>query len=295
MVANEIAPLLVIVGETASGKSQLAFQAATQFNGEIISADSWTIRRDLNIGTAKPTITEQAQIRHHLIDIIDVEEDFSAAIFKGLANEAIKSIAKKGKLPILVGGTGLYIDSVLFDFSFQSPPVNKEQREYLNSLNVNDLLKLIESRNHSLDGIDIRNKRRLIRLIETGGSVPNKQPLRDNTVVIGLDIPRDILKTRINERIESMIRAGLQDEVGNIVKRYGWDIEGLKGIGYSQWRSFYMGQSSLEETKLRIQRDTIELAKRQRTWFRRNKSIHWMSTPVNWTTFVDFVTPLLYK
>jgi tRNA dimethylallyltransferase len=189
----------------------------------------------------------------------------------------------------------LYIDCVIYDYSFQAPPADKIEREHLNSLSIIELLDIIKDRGYNLEGIDVRNKRRLIRLVETAGAVPAKQPLRENTIIIGLDVPRESLKDRIKERTESMIQAGLKEEVKTIVDKYGWDIEGLKGIGYSEWKPYFTDGASLEETKLRIQRDTLQLAKRQRTWFKRNKSIHWMSVPVNRQDLVDIVTPLLYK
>src|ERR1022692_2160288 len=118
MVAKQISPLLVIVGETASGKTDLAIRLALEFNGEIICADSWTVRREVNIGTAKPTPKQQAMVAHHLLDVVGPDEDFTAAVFKRLANEAIDDIASRGKLPIMVGGTGLYVDGVIYDFGF---------------------------------------------------------------------------------------------------------------------------------------------------------------------------------
>jgi len=282
-------PLLVIVGETASGKSELALQLAQQLNGEIICADSWTVRREVNIGTAKPTAEEQAAVPHHLLDVAGPDEDFTAAVFKRLALEAIEDIASRGKLPLLVGGTGLYIDGVVYDFGFL-PAGDREEREALNRLSVAELLAEIEARGLELGGVDTRNKRRLIRLLETNGARPERGKQRSNTVIIGLQTDRTILNDRIEWRVDAMLAAGLEQEVEHLVRRYGWDCEALKGVGYAQWQDYFLGSATLELTRQRIIKATRDLAKRQRTWFKRNEQIQWFFTPVNVTEVVDFVT-----
>lgn len=293
MVAREkIAPLLVIVGETASGKTSLAVDIAKKFDGEIICADSWTVRREVNIGTAKPTAEERREVPHHLLDIVGPCDDFTAAVFKRLALKAIDDIAGRGKLPILVGGTGLYIDGVIYDFDFL-PAGDPGQREELNRLSVAKLLKKIEYSKLDLTDIDTRNKRRLIRLIETKGRRPTRKALRDNTLIIGLKTPREEIERRVIKRLDAMLTAGLEDEVRGLSGRYGWDCEALKGIGYAQWRGYFEGTQSLPETRGKIIKATFEYAKRQRTWFKRNKSIHWFSTPVNQDKIVDAVTTFL--
>jgi tRNA dimethylallyltransferase len=282
-------PLLAVVGETASGKSALALRLAEQFNGELICADSWTVRRQLNIGTAKPTTEEQASVPHHLLDVVDPDEDFTAAVFKRLALEAITNISARGKLPILVGGTGLYIDGVLYDYSFL-PPAEPGVREALNALTIPELLARIDAAGIDLGQADIRNKRRLIRLLETGGSEQHKHPLRSNTLIIGLQPDRDLLKERIIARVDTMLNQGLEQEVAALSKAYGWDTEGLKGIGYREWRDYFLGSQTLAQTRERIISSTVGLAKRQRTWFKRNKSIHWFTTPVDYAHVDDLVT-----
>src|SRR5579859_3941326 len=159
-------PLLAVVGPTASGKSSLALRLAQQFDGEIICADSWTVRRELNIGTAKPTAAERAAVRHHLLDIVSPDEDFTAAVFKRLANAAITDISARGKLPILVGGTGLYVDGVLYDYGFL-PAGDRGDRRALNDMSIEQLLQKIAEAGIGLGDVDTRNKRRLIRLLET--------------------------------------------------------------------------------------------------------------------------------
>ncbi|HVX23919.1 MAG TPA: tRNA (adenosine(37)-N6)-dimethylallyltransferase MiaA [Candidatus Saccharimonadales bacterium] len=282
-------PLLVIVGETASGKSALALQLAQQLNGEIVCADSWTVRREVNIGTAKPTAEEQAIVPHHLLNIADPDEDFTAAVFKRRALEAIDEIADRGRLPLLVGGTGLYIDGVVYDFGFL-PAGDRREREEFNRLSVAELLAEIEARGLELGGIDIRNKRRLIRLLETNGARPQRKELRANTVMIGLKTDRTILSARIEQRVDAMLAAGLEQEVKDLAEHYGWDCEALKGVGYAQWQDYFLGAASLETTRERIIKATRDLAKRQRTWFKRNPQIIWFDTPVDQASVVDFVT-----
>lgn len=292
VAAARVTPLVVVVGETASGKSALALRLAQEFNGEIICADSWTVRREVNIGTAKPTAEEQAMVPHHLLDVAGPCEDFTAAVFKKLANEAIGDIANRGKLPIMVGGTGLYVDGVVYDFGFL-PEGDRRAREELNKLTNQQLMERIKKLGLELGDIDTRNKRRLIRLIETGGAVPTKKALRENTLLVGLQSDRQELKDRIAKRVDAMLAAGLEDEARTLSGRYGWECEALKGIGYAEWQDYFSGVQNLSETRQKIIKNTLDLAKRQRTWFKRNKSIHWFSAPVNWHEVVDVITTFL--
>jgi tRNA dimethylallyltransferase len=285
-------PLLVIVGETASGKTALSLELAQRFNGEIICADAWTVRKGADIGTAKPIAAERALAPHHLIDIVEPDGDFTAAVFKRLANQAIDDIVSRGKLPIMVGGTGLYVDGVLYDYNFL-PAGDRSDREELNRLSIAKLLERIEYSKLELGDIDTRNKRRLIRLIETKGKRPTKRPLRGNTFIIGLKTDREVIEQRIVSRLDDMLAGGLEGEVRELAGRYGWQAEALKGIGYAQWRGYFEGTQSLPETRQKIIKATFDFAKRQRTWFKRNKSIHWFHTPVNLEQVVDSVTTFL--
>jgi len=286
------ADLICVVGQTATGKSSLALRIAQQWNGEIICADSWTTRRGVDIGTAKPSAEDQTLVPHHLLDVVDPDEDFNAALFKDLANKAIADISGRGKLPVMVGGTGLYIDSVIYDYSF-SAVGDKQNREVLNALTLSQLLQKIDDLGLRLGEVDIRNKRRLIRLIETNGARPTKKNLRSRTLLLGLRIENDELKRRIAHRLDGMLTAGLENEVRQLSKRYGWDCEALKGISYAQWREYFLGTENHDQVRQKIIQATANLAKRQNTWFQRNKSIHWLDTPVKWSQVVDLVTTLL--
>lgn len=284
-------PVVAIVGETASGKSTLALQLAQQFDGEIIAADSWTVYKDFDIGTAKPSRDDRALVPHHLLDVADPCQGFSAAEYKRLAQEAIGDIASRDKLPILVGGTGLYIDSVLFDYSFL-PPATSEIRATLNQCSIGQLLEKIQTAGIDITGIDIRNKRRLIRLLETDGQRPQQAPLRENTLIIGVSVPRDVLRAKVEARVDAMLTAGLEEEVRQLAEQYGWDVEPMKGTGYREFQSYFTGTQILVETRERIISATLGLAKRQRTWFKRNKSIQWISKQAE---AVELVTTFLNK
>jgi tRNA dimethylallyltransferase len=292
MVAKKIVPLLVVVGETASGKSALALHLAQLLDGEIICADAWTVRQGADIGTAKPSKKEQELVPHHLLDIIKADEPFSAADFKSLAIKKIDKIGSRGKLPILVGGTGLYIDGVIYDYSFL-PSANDILRDELNSLELPELLKMAEEKGLDISSIDSNNKRRVIRLIETNGARGSKKSLRNNTLIVGIKPDADQLKDRITDRTDSMLGLGLEKEVFELSRQFGWGCEALKGIGFKEWKDYYEGNISKGEVRERIIKNTLDFAKRQRTWFKRNKSIHWFSTPVNLSEVVELVTTQL--
>jgi tRNA dimethylallyltransferase len=288
---SDNAPLIVIAGETASGKSRLAMLLAEKFNGEIIAADSWTVYKEFDVGTAKPTAEERAKVPHYLLDIADPRLGFSAAEFKRRALAAIKDITSRGKLPVLVGGTGLYIDSVIFDYSFL-PAAEPGIRDSLSRMSIEELRNKIDEEAIDTNGIDLRNKRRLIRLLETNGARPSRGKMRPNTLIIGLEIPREQLRERIEKRVDVMLAAGLENEVAQLVQKYGWDVEPMKGIGYREFRDYFNGSQSLEQTRDKIIGASMNLAKRQRTWFKRNNGIHRISKQAG---AVELVTTFLNK
>ncbi len=286
--------LVVIVGATATGKSDLALKIAENFNGEIVNADSWTVRKYADIGTSKPTKEDRTRIPHHILDIVEPNKSFSAAEYKKIAKDVIKSIYQKGKLPILVGGTGLYIDSVIYDYSFL-PAASSKTREWLNGLKLNELHKIANKKGLLLESIDKQNKRRVIRLIETNGLIATKKEIMANILIIGIRINKEQLDKNIKLRVNHMLDQGLEKEVEKLYKNYGWESETLKGIGYSEWRLYFEGSQSYDQTIDRIIKDTRQLAKRQLTWFKRNKSIQWIDTPVNNAYVEDLITAYLNK
>ena len=285
-------PLIVIVGETASGKSALAMELAEKLGGELICADSWTVYRGFDIGTAKPTAEDQALVPHHLLDVADPSVGFSAAEFQRLAKQAIADIVVRGKLPIMVGGTGLYIDSVLYDYSFL-PASDPTLRNELNAMSLENLIKKAESMELDMSGIDLRNKRRVIRLIENNGVRPSKKPMRENTLVIGMKRPLEELRERIIARIDTMVEQGFPDEVRRLGEQYGWDCEPMRAPGYRAFADFVLGKISLQDAKDRFRQNDLQLAKKQRTWFKRNDSIHWLNNRDKYTEAVDYLTTQL--
>lgn len=272
-----MSPLIVIVGETASGKTALSIELAKQLGGEIICADSWTVYKGFDIGTAKPTAEEQQGIPHHLLDVADPAEGFSAAVFQKMAKQRIEEIAARGNMPIMVGGTGLYTDSILYDYSFL-PMSDPMQREVLNQMSLDDLLQKAADMGLDTKQVDTRNKRRVIRLIENNGQMPTRQPLRSNTVILGIRRPVEMLRERIVQRVDEMVRLGLADEVARLGMQYGWDCEPMKAPAYRAFREYIEGTISLDEAKFRMVQNDLKLAKKQRTWFKRNSSIQWTST-----------------
>ncbi len=282
-------PLIVIVGETASGKSAIAMEIAKRFSGEIICADSWTVYKDFDIGTAKPSLADRQAVPHHLINIADPEAGFSVAIFKEKAQQAIADVLSRGRLPILTGGSGLYVDSVLYDYGFLEQS-DSDERAILNAMDLRDIVVLAHKRGLDMIGIDARNKRRVIRHIENKGVRPTKRDIRPNTLVLGLRVPRDELAMRIQTRVDGMMSAGLENEVCQLSLRYGWKVEPMKGIGYREWQEYFIGSQTLSETRQKIIQNTKQLAKKQRTWFKRNNSIQWINSR---SETVDLVTTFL--
>ena len=266
-------PLVVVVGPTASGKSALAMRLAIKYGGEIVSADSRTVYRGMDIGTAKPSAEDQRRIPHHLLDVRDPDEPFSAAEFKKLALQAMADIYARGKLPILVGGTGLYIDAILFDYQF-GPAADEDRRAKLNELSVGQLQTLCRDNNIVLP-TNTQNKRHLVRAIELGGLLKQEKILRQDSIVVGIATSRDILRNRVRARAGEMVEAGVLQEVASLGSEYGWKGEAFKGNIYGILRGVVEGTKQLPEVVEEFVQSDMALAKRQMTWFKRNPHIIW--------------------
>lgn len=290
MNSDKARPLIVIVGPTASGKSALALSLARRFGGEIICADSRTVYVQMDIGTAKPSLAERALVRHHMLDVVLPNQIFTAADFKRLALQSIEEISDAGKLPILVGGSGLYIDSVLFDFAFRGP-ANTALRREAEGMSVDELQRLLRVRKIALPS-DPRNPRHLVRALETGGNQERRSQPRPDTFVVGLHVDADHLAPRIADRVDGMFGIGLEGEVRQLWGQYGWDAPGMQSIGYREWKEYFEGSSTLSEVRERICIATRQYAKRQRTWFKRNPRIQWFT---NFGEGVDSVSAYLNK
>lgn len=269
-------PLVVIVGPTASGKTSLAIEVAECFGGEIICADSRTIYKGMDIGTAKPTPEERMRVPHHGLDLIEPGERFSAADFKQYANKKIAEIRERGHMPLLVGGTGLYVDAVLLDYQFGSE-ADPRQRTKLEALTLEELHEYCIKNNISLPE-NAQNKRYVIRAIEQKGvSVKRSSKPISNSIIVGIATDREVLRNRISIRIEQLFDDGVVSEATLLGKKYGWDSEAMTGNIYRLVRFYLEGDQTLEEIKVKATTMDWQLAKRQLTWLKRNPSIHWLN------------------
>lgn len=268
-------PLVVVVGPTASGKTATALRIAREFNGEIICADSRTIYKYMDIGTAKPTKEEQAEIPHWGLDLVEPGEKFSAADFQKYALKKIAEIRKRGHLPILAGGTGLYIDGIIFAYRFgKSRP---RLRKKLESLTLDELKEYCLNNNIPLPE-NQRNRRYVIRAIEQKSinSTRLNAPIA-NTVIVGIATNRDELKRRIEARSEQLFEQGMVEEAKMLGKKYGWNSEAMTGNIYKLVKQFLDGKLTEIELKEKFVTADWQLAKRQLTWLKRNPFIHWLS------------------
>lgn len=272
----KLAPLIVIVGETASGKTEAAIRLAKELNGEIICADSRTIYKSMDIGTAKPTKVEQEQIKHHLLDLVEPNQRYTAAEFQKAAQNCIADIADRGKLPIMIGGSGLYVDSVIFEYQFRTK-TSIDNNDRLDLKSTDELYNIADKK--GLQPVTNSNRRYLTKLIQSGQTPPdNRQNLRDNTLVVGLHLGRTVLRKRITMRVETMFKQGLRKEVDELLKTYSWGDPGMTGIGYREFKQYYSGETSTNKIKQKIIYNTLQFAKRQRTWFKRNQQIKWVDS-----------------
>lgn len=273
-MATKKQPLIVIVGPTASGKSAMGMELAAQFNGEIICADSRTIYKGMDIGTAKPSKRDRREVPHHILDVVNPDEQFNVSDFKRQALAAIDDITERGKVPIIVGGSGLYVDSVIFDFEFTAPP-DEELRASLRDMSVEELQAKIESETLPMPE-NKQNPRHLMRVIENKGAKPKANKLRKDTLVIGIEVDRTVLKKRIKNRVYQMVGLGFPEEARKLNKKYP-DAQVLRTPGYLAFAELDKGNITLEEAQDVFARKDAQLAKRQLTWFKRNKSIQWIA------------------
>lgn len=284
--------ILVIAGPTAVGKTEYAIHAAIRFNGEIVSCDSMQLYKYMNIGSAKPTVEERKKAAHHLVDFFDPREDFSVAQYQVLARQAIHEIASRGMLPIISGGTGLYLNSILYEMDFGNAPKNSNFREELEkrasadgSSILHDMLKKADP--EAASKIHPNNKKKLIRALERLSQGETKlHSFKDvstpynayDPLMICLTRDRNELYGRIDERVDTLIDAGLVEEVADLMK-IGLlpDNISMKGIGYKEIIEYLEGNMSLDDAIIKIKKNTRHYAKRQLTWFRRYDKMKWVN------------------
>lgn len=268
-------PLIVIVGPTASGKTSLAINLAEIYGGEIICADSRTVYKDMDIGTAKPSYEDCQRVPHWGIDLIYPYEYFSAAEFKQYSLKKIEDIRSRNKIPFLVGGTGLYIDAIVFDYKFGNKS-DVKKRTLLEKLTTEELWEYCSKNNIELPD-NYNNKRYVIRCIEQGGiNNSRKVEINNNIIVVGISTDRDNLRKRIKDRIEQFFDNNVVEEARILGKIYGWDNRAMSGNIYPILHKYIDNEINIEEAKVEIFYRDWHLAKRQMTWFRRNKNIEWL-------------------
>jgi tRNA dimethylallyltransferase len=269
--------MIAIVGPTASGKSDLAMHLAERYRGEIVCADSQTIYKHMDIGTAKPSRYDCARVAHHLIDIRDPGETLGVAVYKKLAEAEIVQILARNNVPFLVGGSGLYVDSVLFDYRFPQT-LNVEYRAQLELLDDDALLRELRQKVARENWpVDMENRRRVIRAIETTGQARSKRKnVIPNTLVLGIAESKEVAQHRIASRINKMLQQGLIDEVAVIGSKFGWASPALNVIGYSEFKYVCLGEKTIEQCKEDCLRNSMALFKKQVTWFKRNREILWI-------------------
>jgi tRNA dimethylallyltransferase len=282
-------PLLVLVGPTAVGKTAISVALARRLGAEIISGDSMQVYRGMDIGTAKITPAEMAGVPHHMIDILDPDEPFSVAEFQARVDQLIREISARGRLPMLVGGTGLYVRSIVRAYTFTEMDADPELRERLAADEATHGPGHLHGRLAALDPaaaarLHPGDLRRIIRALEvfelTGQPISETQTAaeaeaRYDDLMIGLTMERSLLYRRIDQRVEQMLAAGLKEEVAGLLRRYPQGTRALEAIGYREMVSHLRGLLTDSETAALIQRNTRRFAKRQFTWFRRDEQIHW--------------------
>jgi tRNA dimethylallyltransferase len=268
---------IFIVGPTASGKSSLAMELARRIDGEIVCADSQTIRRALDIGTAKPTKRDQAEIKHHMIDTIGPYDNYSVNQFKSEATKAIKEIQSRNKTPIIVGGTGLYINSLFFDYEVEEISSDSiEHKQKLENMSVAELQKIILENGYDMP-VNKENPRHLIGTILRAGKSPVSTEPIPGAKIFGLLPGDETLRSRINDRVEQMFAGGFVDEVESLIKTYGRPKQRMDAIGYPLVMRFLDGDTSLEEATELFKTAHWQYARRQKSWFKTNPYITWLN------------------
>ena len=283
--------VIVICGPTASGKTALSIQLAQKINGEIISSDSMQIYKDMNIGTAKPDKQEMQGIKHYLLDFVEPNQRYSVADYKKDAENAIEDILQKGKVPIIVGGTGLYVDSLIYGIEYPNIEFDENYRKKLEKRAEKEgLEKLYEEARkidpQAMEKISRNDQKRILRVLEiynATGKTKTEQEIesRKNEVkydyrVFAINMDREKLYDRINKRVDIMIQKGLIEEVKNLLKKYNEFPTAMQGLGYKEVVEYLQGKVLKEDMIENIKRESRRYAKRQITWFKKNKQTIWI-------------------
>lgn len=279
--------VIVVIGPTSVGKTKMGVALAKRFNGEVISGDSMQVYRQMDIGTAKVTVEEMEGIKHHCLDILDPKDSYSVHDFQQMVRKQITEITNRGHLPIIVGGTGLYIKATLYDYNFSEmennhDEINGKYKDYTNE-QLYDYLKEIDEESAKI--LHYNNRRRVLRAIEiyeqTGqkkSEIINEQEhvcLYD-AYFVGLTLPRELLYERINLRVDMMMKNGLQEEMKSLIKQgLTRENQSMKAIGYKEWFDYFEGKCDINEVSENIKKHSRQYAKRQYTWFKNQFEVHW--------------------
>lgn len=284
--------VIVICGPTASGKTALSIELAKRINGEIVSADSMQIYKDMDIGSAKVTCEEMQGIKHYLIDCVYPNERYSVANYKQDAKKAIEEIIQKGKIPIVVGGTGLYIDSLIYEIEYKDIKINEEYRKKLEKIRAEQGIEVLYKKALEIDpeamkkisSNDYKRITRILEIYETTGKTKTQQETESrlneipyNYKVFAIDYDREKLYERINKRVDIMLEKGLIEEVKKLLEKYNEFPTAMQGLGYKEVKQYFDGDLSKEEMTEKIKQESRRYAKRQFTWFRKNKQTIWIN------------------
>lgn len=282
--------VIVICGPTASGKTSLSISLAKKINGEIVSCDSMQIYKEMDIGSAKPTVEEMQEIKHYLVDFVSPEKRYSVSEYKEDASKAIEEIINKGKTPIIVGGTGLYLNSFIYNIQYNEMEVDLNYRRELEKEAEEYGLEVLYNRAKEIDPeamekVSANDKKRITRVLEIYNATGrNKTELEKksrkevsyNYLIFGINMERSILYDRINKRVDIMLEQGLIEEVKNLINKYSNMPTAMQGLGYKEVKEFLDGNISKEEMIEKIKMETRRYAKRQITWFKRIENIIWL-------------------
>ena len=282
--------VIVICGPTASGKTSLSISLAKKINGEIVSCDSMQIYKEMDIGSAKPTVEEMQEIKHYLVDFVSPEKRYSVSEYKEDASKSIEEIINKGKTPIIVGGTGLYLNSFIYNIQYNEMEVDLNYRRELEKEAEEYGLEVLYNRAKEIDPeamekVSANDKKRITRVLEIYNATGrNKTELEKksrkevsyNYLIFGINMERSILYDRINKRVDIMLEQGLIEEVKNLINKYSNMPTAMQGLGYKEVKEFLDGNISKEEMIEKIKMETRRYAKRQITWFKRIENIIWL-------------------
>ena len=283
---NEKKDVIVICGPTASGKTKLGIELAKKLNGEIISADSMQIYKDMDIGTAKPTSEERLMAVHHLVDFVSPDQRYSVADFKKDAVKTIEDIISRNKIPIIVGGTGLYINSLIYNIDFKEEKTDLEYRKSLEEKSVQELYEnALKIDPEALKKISENDRKRITRILEiyhtTGKTkteleIESRKEVPYNYHIFVLSMDREILYDRINRRVDMMLEQGLIEEVQKVIRKYNYFPTAMQGLGYKEVVEYLENKLTKEEMIEKIKQESRRYAKRQLTWFRAYKQAVWL-------------------